>query len=215
MPRPAYDRRRRIVVDRELQLRLVTRIAAAFLGSLLFFLAVALGTPLFLGAMTGIPDWGLSSFGMRVRFLFAFVALPLLAALLILFAVGVRSTFGVAGPLYRFCQVFRDLAALRIPRGVRIRKDDHLQDPARLFDGALVALHDHLDELQERARAAADELESQIDADPRLLDSLQGLRAELHALRAGLESVELLPSAPGAAQSAAAATPADARALVP
>jgi hypothetical protein len=214
MSRPAFDRRRRILLDRDLQVRLVARIAIAFVASLLLFLAFSLGMPVLLGAFMGLPDWGVSAFGFRVRFVLAFVALPLLSAILVLFAVGVRATFRVAGPLYRFGQVFRDLAGLRVPRGVRIRRDDLLQETAFALDRALVELHDHLDRLQERARAAVEELETQVDTYPQLAASLRGLRAELHALDQELTKMKLLPRAPHA-EEPAAADPGDVAASAP
>jgi hypothetical protein len=206
MPR-RFDRRRRVIVDRDLQLRLVGRMAAAFFGSLLLFLAVSLGAPVALGALMGVPDWGLDVLGFRLRFLAAFVLLPLLSGIFTLFAVGVRSTFGVAGPLYRFREVFRDLGRLRLPRGVRIRKDDVLQETARLLDESLVAVHEGVARLQRRARAASTELDTLVGGDPAREGELAALRDELRELVAEAERFELLPRAPYDPLPAAPASP--------
>jgi hypothetical protein len=202
------ERRRRIVVDRDLQVRLVARMALAFFGSLFLFLVLNLGAPVVLGALAGYPDWGLDVLGFRIRFLFAFVAMPLLSSVLVLFAVGVRATFGVAGPLYRFREVFRDLSRLRFPRGVRIRRDDVLQQTARMFDASLVALHDHEQALRERSAAALARLAelSALEEDPLSAtqsDALAALRTELEALAAEAQRATLLPRAPYAETLAA------------
>ena len=170
--------------------------AFAFLGTLLLFFAVSLFAPLVLGALAGVPDWGPDAFMFRLRLLLAFVALPLLSGILVLFAVGVRATFGIAGPLYRFRQVFRDLGALKIPRGVRIRKADTLQETAALFDESLVALHDHVESLQIRARMARERLEELMDAEPELVPGLEVLHWEIDELERQTTRIELLPRAP-------------------
>jgi hypothetical protein len=192
------------MVDRDLQLRLVARIAVAFVGSLLFFLAISLGVPVVLGALAGVPDWGLEALGFRVRVLLAFVALPLLSSVLVLFAIGVRVTFGVAGPLVRFHQVFLDLKSLRISRGVRIRKNDALQQTAELFDQSLVELHDHVAQMQERCESALQQLDELIERDPQLSFPLESLQTELRSLADDVGRFELLPRAPYAGKSAAA-----------
>lgn len=199
MGRPFHERRRRVVVDRDLQVRLVGRMAAAFLGTLLFFLAMSLGAPLVLGSIARVPEWGFDTFLFRVRLLASFVALPLFSGVLVLFAVGIRSTFGVAGPLYRFRQVFRDLAALRLPRGVRIRRGDTLQETARMFDAALVALHDQVGEVERaatQASSACRELEARVEGDPEVATALAALNSELAALERAVARFQLLPHAP-------------------
>lgn len=221
MPRPrprfSVDRRRRTVVDRDLQVRLVASIVGAFLGSLLLFIAITLGFPLLLGAATGETWWGLEAFAFRLRLLGENVALPLLSAILVLFAVGVRATFGVAGPLYRFRQVFRDLVLLRLPRGVRIRKGDALQQTARLFDESLVALHDQIEKIQRHSKAALAEAESLADGEPHLAAQpmfMGELLRELQSLAAESERIKLLAQAPYAEEKAPA-PPAPPMQLVP
>jgi hypothetical protein len=92
--------------------------------------------------------------------------------------------------------VFRDLGALRIPRGVRIRKDDALQGSAALFDVSLVALHEHVERLQALGRSTLSELEARLEADPHFEGPLRELRLRLHALAEETARFQLLPRAP-------------------
>lgn len=198
------NRRTRMLIDRDLQVRLVGRLAVAFLGCLTVFFAIGLLIPPLFGLANDSWEWGCRWFRIRLDLLLQFVFLPLLSASLMLFVAGVRSMFRVAGPLYRLRCVFADLAALRVPRGVRIRKDDLLQDSVQLFDQGLTRIHDRIEELQQ----LTEQLEAELGAGEREASlthhRVASARRTTRSLKERLAAFQLLPQAPYAPEPAAA-----------
>ena len=113
-----------------------------------------------------------------------------------MFGQGVRETFRIAGPIYRFKQVFGDLRKLRIPRGVRVRKDDYLKDAADEFELSLIALHDEVAGLKRMARGATRVLKS--EAEP--MHRLQQVEGLVRQMNDSLGKFQLLTAAPESAQ---------------
>jgi hypothetical protein len=159
-----HERRRRILIDREFQLRFIGRLGGVLFFYLLLFLVISIVAPVAFTFLGDPPEWAVMETAFRVEVLLRLILAPLVCTFLCLFFHGVLETFRVAGPNYRFKSVFRSLLKLEIPRGVQIRKADFLQDMARDFDEALVALHDHVFNLNAEARAAAEKVRGAIGA---------------------------------------------------
>ena len=69
-----------------------------------------------------------------------FVALLMTAAIFMLH--GISFTHRLAGPVYRFKQVCKDIAEGRYPERVKLRKNDHMKDLAEEFTEASRALRE-------------------------------------------------------------------------
>ncbi len=83
------------------------------------------------------------------------------AVLLSIFASGLLSVFvthKLAGPLFRIEQVLRGVAEGNLPLAVRIRRDDDLQEFARLLNGAFGKITSALTEIHKLQARAVHEL---------------------------------------------------------
>jgi hypothetical protein len=150
------ERRGRILVDRDFQLRFIGRLGGTLLFYLLLFLVISIVAPVAFTFLGDPPEWAVMETAFRVEVLLRLILAPLVCTFLCLFFHGILETFRIAGPNHRFKTIFRGLQEFRVPRGVQIRKGDFLQDTAREFDEALVAVHDQVLLMQQQARAAAD-----------------------------------------------------------
>lgn len=148
------ERRGKVLIDRDLQLRFIGRLGGVLLFYLLLFLVISIVAPVAFTFLGDPPEWAVMETAFRVEVLLRLILAPLVCTFLCLFAHGVLETFKIAGPNYRFKAVFRSMQRLQLPRGVQTRKGDLLQDTAREFDEALVALHDQVRMLQEQAVVA-------------------------------------------------------------
>jgi hypothetical protein len=141
------ERSRNILIDREFQLRLALRISGAMVLLLLPYALVALVAPTFFGLSSGQEDSEQEA-QWQVADLIKMAILPISVTFIFLFVHAVREGFRIAGSSYRFRKVFESLRDLRVPYGVRIRKNDYLQETADSLDGALKSLHLQVRELQ-------------------------------------------------------------------
>ncbi len=149
------EHRSRVLIDRGFQLGLIGRMGGMFAFYLLLFLVISILAPMAFTFLGDPPEWALMETSFRIDVLLRLFLAPLLCTFLCMFAHGVLETFKIAGPNFRFKAVMKDLARMRLPRGVRIRKDDYLQETASEFDAALVALHERVRSLKERSGAAS------------------------------------------------------------
>jgi len=191
--KPTY-RRRIVLVDRDFQLRFIGRFAGLLLFYLVLFLIISMVAPVGISLLGGSDDWAMMETAFRVDVLLRMVLAPLLCTFLCVFAHGVLETFRVAGPHYRFRQVFKDLKGGTVPRGVKIRKDDYLQETCRAFDGALVSLHDRIGQMQGQSRRLSHLMEAASSGDPEAVQAAAQAQAELHQ---ALHAFELVGGAPG------------------
>lgn len=154
------------MVDATFQVRFLLRLSAILLSCMAFFMALTIFAPFAFSYLVGYPRHGLETLLERLDIL-VLVVLPAMAAtFLCLLGQGVRETFKVAGPNIRFRSVFDELRSRRIPRGVRIRKGDYLQETAHSLDSALLALHTEVSELHELARRTQQALAEHPCAEP-------------------------------------------------
>jgi len=149
------SRRRTVLIDREFQLGFIGRLGGVLFFYLLVFLLISVVAPVAFTFLGDPPDWALTETAFRVEVLLRLILAPLICTFLCLFAHGVLETFKIAGPNYRYKAVMRDVANLRIPRGVRTRKSDYLNDTTQEIDNALQSLHDYVRELQRSSREAS------------------------------------------------------------
>ena len=152
------ERRRRILVDRDFQLRFIGRLGGTLFFYLLLFIVISIVAPVAFTFLGDPPEWAVMETAFRVEVLLRLILAPLVCTFLCLFFHGVLETFRIAGPNYRFKVVFRSMQQLKLPRGVQIRKGDFLQDTACEFDEALIAIHDQVRTLQLEARASSEKV---------------------------------------------------------
>ena len=149
------QKRSKVLIDREFQLRFISRLGVVLFFYLLVFLLISVVAPVAFTLMSDAPDWALTETAFRVEVLLRLILAPLLCTFLCLFAHGVIETFRIAGPNFRFKAVLRDLAKLRLPRGVTTRRGDYLRDTAVEFDKALIVLHDGVRDLKRLSTEAS------------------------------------------------------------
>lgn len=188
-------RRATVLIDREFQLRFIARLGGLLFFYLLLFLLVSVVAPVAFTFLGDPPDWALTETAFRVEVLLRLILAPLVCTFLCLFCHGVLETFKVAGPNYRYKAVLRDVAELRIPRGVRTRKGDYLRETTDTFDRALTTLHDHVRELQRSSRDAAAKVKDALVEAP-ASDASRAALAAVTQLDAELARFTLLSRAP-------------------
>lgn len=191
-------RRRRLLIDRSLQIRFI----AASLGYVAFYvimIAVATFVPLLFGLNSVSP-------GSHKAYLIATNLIYLHQhiwpmALLVLIVVTVHSLWlshKVAGPLFRFRQIFKALATGKLPGQQRLRKRDYLQREMQSINEMLQSLHTRLEILQETQKALANSISGVVRRSRTLSDNeltrlveeleVQGKRLEQHAIPFDRES---------------------------
>jgi hypothetical protein len=150
-----FFRRRRYLVYGNLQIRLV----AVSMGYVAFYVAVmAIATlaPLIF-ELKAVNSDSHRAYLLANSFLYLHRHIwPI--ALLILIPVGLHAllfSHKVAGPLYRFRQIFLALADGILPGPQRIRKRDYLQPEMKLINDILDSLRRKAADLQETQRAIA------------------------------------------------------------
>jgi hypothetical protein len=143
-------KRRQILVDREVQLRLATTAMLATASAV--FLVTALTAASFARLAERLPNDGAQVLAALPGTLALAAGLALVATVPWLGLMIVLGTFRVVGPLVRFRQFLRDVASGAQVEPCRIRTGDHLQDVCALLNEATSPL-------LERNRAAAAERE--------------------------------------------------------
>ena len=187
--------RRRVLIDREFQLRFITRLGGVLLFYLLVFLLISVVAPVAFTFLGDAPDWALTETAFRVEVLLRLILAPLICTFLCLFAHGVIETFRIAGPNYRFKSVLADLGKLRLPRGVTTRKGDYLRDTTMEFDRTLITLHDEVRDLKRLGAQAATNLKEALqDAAPG--EAARTAQAAIDELGRRLARFELVSAAP-------------------
>ncbi len=192
----ARDRKRTtVLIDREFQLRFIVRLGGVLFFYLLVFLLISVVAPVGFTFLGDAPDWALTETAFRVEVLLRLILAPLTCTFLCLFAHGVIETFRIAGPNYRYKAVLKDLANLRLPRGVATRKGDYLRDTTAEFDRALTSLHDAVRDLKRLGVEAAAHVKDALqDAPPS--DAASHAKSALFELEQRLAGFELLTAAP-------------------
>lgn len=188
-------RRAKVLVDREFQLRFITRLGGLLFFYLLLFLLISVVAPVAFTFLGDPPEWALTETAFRVEVLLRLILAPLVCTFLCLFCHGVLETFKVAGPNYRYKAVLRDLARFRVPRGVRTRKGDYLRETTDAFDQALTTIHDHVREMQRMSRDAAAKVTDAL-VDARNVEASRAALLAVKQIEEALARYTLLSRAP-------------------
>ncbi|MEW6746341.1 MAG: hypothetical protein AB1486_26670 [Planctomycetota bacterium] len=160
-----FFRRRRFIVNKPLQLSLV---ASALVYALLVVLTVALS--LFLPLFSDLETHQGSSFeawetATNILFLHEKLWPPILFTLLAVCLHAVWISHKIAGPLYRFKQLFRSIASGVIPRTTRLRHGDLLHPEMEEINVMMAGLRERMEGL----KSAQQELERALASSQQLL----------------------------------------------
>jgi len=163
-------RRRNFLVDKNLQFRII----AASLGYVAFYivmLAVVTLIPIFMEMRSAYPG-SYRAYLHANSFLYLHKHMwP--AVLLIMMAVSIHALFfshKMAGPMYRFRQIFKALTAGKIPGQQRLRKGDYLQAEMKLINEMLSSLQSKISQVQETQKAVANSIASIVQRSQALSD---------------------------------------------
>lgn len=134
-----YQKRRRKIIDRPLQLRLVgSFLAVACLAAL--FQVILLNNSM-LGLAREMQELGDEVLSHTPKLLARNVALTLGVLIPCVLVVGILVTHRIAGPTYRFRMYLNEIAENGAPeRPCRIRRNDELHDICALLNRAVDAL---------------------------------------------------------------------------
>jgi len=188
------NQRKTVLIDRDFQLRFILRLGGALCFYLLLFLVISVVAPVVFTFLGDPPEWALMETAFRVEVLLRLMLAPLVCTFLCLFAHGVMETFRIAGPNYRYKVVMRDMARLRVPRGVATRKGDLLQDTTDEFDRGLVAIHDQIASAREEMRLAVEKTHAALGSTRG--EAVEEAYAALGSLERKLAAFELVGRAP-------------------
>lgn len=152
----AQYRRKKKLVNPQLQLKLVLFFMTCA-GVAVFVQAILL-TRTLSGLAQELPSDGQMVQDMIPAMLGSNLFLTFLLLLPTMFVLGVLATFRIAGPLYRFEQHLKALAAGEHPGPCRLREGDELQDVCDLINAAVVRLRSDADASAAEPDRDADEL---------------------------------------------------------
>ncbi len=173
----------KLLSGERLEWSLIGRLAVVLAAAFVTFATLSLTMPAAIGYFTGTPQHGIAEVLKRGDLLLNAVVLPLAATFLCLFGFCIREALRVAGPAYRLNDVACRLQELSVPRGVRVRKDDHLQFAVKQLSVGLERIHEELAALQTIARRAD-------------VNDPARAQAALTQLKMRLESFTLVTAAP-------------------
>ena len=188
LPRPSRPRlfRRRFIVEGFQTAFLLTQVV--WVAGWLVVLAAGVMVPAIWPILAGRPEDADQTVASTLLLLHDRLWLPLLVFFVGLTLVLIRETHRVAGPLYRFRQVFRTIASGDLSLRVRVREGDYLIQEADELDRMVTALRDRVSHMQQsvhRVVAAIESLDKQgllpPDTMHALRESATNARAEAHA----------------------------------
>lgn len=148
------NKRRRVLIDRDFQLRFILRFSGLLVFYFLLFMIISVVAPVGLSLLDSNAEGFMLETAWRVDVLLRLVLAPLFCTFLCLLAHGVLETFRIAGPNHRFRMTCLKLKQLIVPRGMRVRQGDYLQETAKAMSEALEALHDKMLQVRSESRAA-------------------------------------------------------------
>lgn len=148
-------RRRNYLIDRNFQFRIIAA-SVGYVAFYVFMMAAATFAPVFLELRSSYPGSFrayllANSFLQLHRYIWP-------AALFIVVIVIIHALFfshKMAGPMYRFRQIFLALKAGKVPGEQRLRKGDYLQSEMTLINEMLDSLRSKAANIQETQKAIA------------------------------------------------------------
>lgn len=141
-------RRRKFIINRDLQLRLL------FASLFYVFLALAVvGSGLFIPLFTELGKPGATSLKLQqaakmVLYLHENFWPAVLLSLLLICFLSIRTSHRIAGPLYRVILVLESLKKGKLSKPVHGRKGDHLNAEIEITNRMLEGLRIHMGEIQ-------------------------------------------------------------------
>ena len=141
-------RRRKFIVDRRLQFRLLFY----SVGYILFYI-VAIGAGLFVPLMIQLSNADQTSpeaLAIATNFLYLhyhFWPVALLSVIVVALH-SILTSHRMAGPLYRFRRIFQDLKEGAVPKAVQLRRRDLLQSEMQSINEMLDGLRARISEIQ-------------------------------------------------------------------
>jgi methyl-accepting chemotaxis protein len=146
-------RRRKYVIDRELQFRLLIYNAIYFL-TLLLCIGAGLFVPLYFQISDPtLPPEQLGQIADMVLYIHSRLWPVVLAIFIILSVHSIRISHKIAGPLYRFRAIFKQIAQGEISGSFRIRKGDFLANEKLRLEEMMQALGSKIAEIQHEESA--------------------------------------------------------------
>ena len=139
----ANVRRKQLIVDRKLQLGLGMQLIGWVYLYVVGFTLVSIAPSLIRMSLSDAASPEYAEAVYRVQSFGRFVALPLMFTFLAMCLHGVLLTHRLAGPVYRFKVVARDMARRAFPAQVTVRPRDFHHDLAAELDTACRALRSH------------------------------------------------------------------------
>jgi len=198
-----FLRRRKFLVKKKLQLSLLV--------TTLFYLALfvlVVGVALFLPPFLDLEGGGADSrkamqAATQILYLHGHFWWPVLFTLVFIGLHSIRTSHRFAGALYRFEQVFENVAKGVVPGPVRLREKDYLQEEAQVINRMLEALRTRIHTLQEAQqdlRAAVAGWREVVDRGLRdeAMKRLEDLAAREEELRRRLDCFVVVPGDFGA-----------------
>lgn len=155
MPKPTVPLRRKLLVDPELQIGISVQIVGWIYIYFLAFSLLANSPSLWAVLSSETRDAAYVVAMDQLRAFARYVILPLGLTFVAMAVHGIWITHRLAGPVVRFKQVLREIAAHRLPAPVALREKDHLKDVADEMNVAIGSLRE---DAVRRRRLAAEHL---------------------------------------------------------
>jgi methyl-accepting chemotaxis protein len=174
-------RRRRYVIDRALQYRLLIYNAIYFL-IIVLSIGVALFLPLYFEmSKPGLTTAQQGEVAGRVLYLHANLWPAVLVVLIILGIHSLLISHKIAGPLYRFRQTFQDIIDGDISRMVKIRKSDFLMSEQEKIEEMMAMLRSRIGKIRSEQAAMENVLNDIVRNPDSQLE--EGTKAKIAALQ--------------------------------
>lgn len=220
-PQKPKPKRTQILVDPELQIGISTHVIAWIYVYFLAFSVLA-NSPAFLAIVSADSrDAAYIAAIEQVRGFARYVVLPLGLTFVAMAIHGIWITHRFAGPIVRFKQTLRDLAAHRLPRPITLREKDYMKDLADEMNSAVASLRDEAVRRKRLAEEHVAVVKELVDTLERCPDDLSTALTRAYAALDGAQRIDRqaeIPAGgtPGAAPAATATATSDeiSRALV-
>ena len=157
--------RRRVIVDRKLQVGLALKILGCLAGYMLLFgLLAVLGPFLMILLGRGAGEADVLAATERWADLGKCVAIPLILTFTCLSLHCILLSHRIAGPIHRMKQILGMILGGDMTASFHLRKDDYLKDLAAALDATVGRLRTDMLALETQARSISEDLaESQVD----------------------------------------------------
>lgn len=207
-PQKPKPKRTQILVDPELQIGISTHVIAWIYVYFLAFSVLA-NSPAFLAILSSDSrDAAYIAAIEQVRGFARYVVLPLGLTFVAMAIHGIWITHRFAGPIVRFKQTLRDLAAHRLPRPITLREKDYMKDLADEMNSAVASLRDEAVRRKRLAEEHVAVVKELVDTLERCPDDLSTALTRAYAALDGAQRIDRQAEIPATAPQNGAAAPA-------